>query len=115
LPGAFDASPEFDYDPLLTAEEIQQSGEETLRWLEALAVSESPRQVDVHLINDIHARWFDTTFPADAGRHRAEIVLNRKGTAVAVDAILPAVIQACGNWTWRRENCAPEGDAEFIE
>lgn len=60
MPGAFEASAEFDHDPLTTAEEI-------------------------------HRRWFDTTFPADAGRLRTQMILNRKGTAMEVDAILPAV------------------------
>jgi fido (protein-threonine AMPylation protein) len=115
VPGAFELSPECDDDPLRTAEEIGRSGGDVLRWLEAVATSAAPRPVDVHLINDIHARWFDSTFPADAGRHRTEFVLNRKGTAVAVDAILPAVAQACGNWVWRGEYAAPDNDAELVE
>lgn len=40
---AFDASVEFDHDPLANAEEIQRSGEYLLRWLEALATSGNPR------------------------------------------------------------------------
>lgn len=112
---AFDASAEFDHDPLATAEEIQRSGEDVLRWLEALATSTDPRPVDVHLVRDIHRRWFETTFAADAGRDRTEMVLNRKGTAVEVDAILPAVHGACENWNWRREHNRPDDDAELVE
>lgn len=115
MPGAFEASEAFDYDALRTAEEVQRSGEDVLRWLEALATAVDPRRVDVHLINEIHHRWFDSTFPADAGHHRAEIVLHRKGTAVAVEAILPAVAHACENWAWRRENAAPDDEASLIE
>lgn len=115
MPGAFDASAAFDYDPLPTAEEIQHSGQNVLRWLEALATSETPRPVDVRLVQEIHFRWFETTFPADAGRFRTQMVLNRKGSAVEVDAILPAVQSACENWTWRRERFRPSGDPELIE
>lgn len=102
MPGAFDASAELDHDPLSTAEEIQHSGVTTLRWLEEVAGSESPWTVDFKLIQEIHFRWFENTFPADAGQFRTEMVLNRKGTAVEVEAILPAVQSACDNWTWRR-------------
>ena len=115
MPGAFEASAEFDHDPLATAEEIQRSGEGVLRWLEALADSDSPRLVDLHLVREIHHRWFETTFPADAGRDRTQMVLNRKGTAVEVDAILPAVLGACENWNWRRERLAPDNDPELVE
>lgn len=115
MPGAFDASPEFDHEPLPTAEEIQHSGQNVLRWLEAVATSEAPWPVDVRLVQEIHFRWFETTFPADAGRFRTEMVLNRKGSAVEVDAILPAVQSACENWTWRRERFRPSGDPELIE
>lgn len=97
MPGAFDASAEFGHDPLATAEEIQHSGVSTLRWLEEVAGSESPWPVDFKLIQEIHFRWFETTFPADAGQFRTEMVLNRKGTAVEVEAILPAVQGACEN------------------
>jgi hypothetical protein len=116
LPGAFDASPECGYDPLRTAEEIQRSGEDVLRWLEALATSKEPARLDLHFVREVHRRWFDTTFPADAGRDRTEMVLNRKGTAVQVDAIMPGVQSACDNWEWRRANVAPDDDdAAFIE
>jgi fido (protein-threonine AMPylation protein) len=115
VPGAFEASAEFDHDPLATAEEIQHSGEDVLRWLEALATSETPRPVDLHLVREIHRRWFETTFPTEAGRDRTQMVLNRKGTAVEVDAILPAVVGACENWNWRRERFAPDDDAELVE
>lgn len=115
MPGAFDASPLFDHDPLSTADEVQHSGEEVLRWLEAVATSTDPRPVDLELVKEIHFRWFETTFRADAGRLRAEMVLNRKGTAVEVDAILPAVVGACENWNWRRENHKPTDELELIE
>jgi fido (protein-threonine AMPylation protein) len=67
------------------------------------------------LVREIHRRWFETTFPADAGRERTSMVVNRKGTASAVDAILPGVIGACENWTWRRANVAPDGEEELVE
>jgi hypothetical protein len=100
VPGAFDASAEFGHDPLPTAEEIQHSGQNVLRWLEEVATSEAPWAVDVRLVQEIHFRWFETTFPADAGRFRAQMVLNRKGSAVEVEAILPAVTRA----TWHLRN-----------
>ena len=115
MPGAFDASAEFGHDPLPTAEEIQHSGQNVLRWLETVATSEAPWPVDVRLVQEIHFRWFETTFPADAGRFRTEMVLNRKGSAVEVDAILPAVQGACENWAWRRERFRPADDPELIE
>ena len=34
---------------------------------------------------------------------------------MAVEAILPAVDQACGNWAWRRDNVAPDNEGELIE
>jgi fido (protein-threonine AMPylation protein) len=114
VPGAFDASAEFDHDPLATAEEIQHSGEDVLHWLEAIATSD-PWTVDLKLVKEIHFRWFETTFPADAGHFRSEMVLNRKGTAVEVEAILPAVQGACENWSWRRERYRPTDDLEVIE
>jgi fido (protein-threonine AMPylation protein) len=113
LPGAFEASAEFDYDALRTAVEIQRSGEDVLRWLRELAGSDEPRAVDIYLVRDIHFRWFETTFPEDAGRERTEMVLNRKGTAVSVDAVLPGVVDACKNWKWR-QRFAPSGP-EFVE
>ena len=115
MPGAFDASAGFDHDPLATADEVQHSGEDVLRWLEAVAMSTDPRPVDLELVKEIHFRWFETTFPADAGRFRTEMVLNRKGTAVEVDAILPAVAGACENWNWRRENHRPGDELDLIE
>jgi hypothetical protein len=113
--GAFEASTEFDHDPLATAEEIQRSGEDVLGWLEALATSTDARPVDLQLVQEIHRRWFDTTFPADAGRLRTQMVLNRKGTAVEVDAILPAVHGACADWNWRRSHTKPTDDADLVE
>lgn len=115
MPGAFDASAQFEYEPLATAEEIQHSGVTALRWLEEVASSESPWPVDLKLIQEIHFRWFETTFPADAGQFRAEMVLNRKGTAVEVEAILPAVQSACENWAWRRERHQPADELELIQ
>lgn len=115
MPGAFDASAEFDHDPLATAEEIQHSGVSTLRWIEEVASSESLWPVDFKLIQEIHFRWFETTFPADAGQFRTEMVLNRKGTAVEVEAIFPAVQGACENWTWRRERYRPSDDLGLIQ
>ena len=114
MPGAFDASAEVDHDPLATAEEIQHSGENVLRWLEAIATSD-PWAVDLKLAQEIHFRWFETTFPADAGQFRTQMVLNRKGTAVEVEAILPAVQGACENWCWRRERHRPTDDLELIK
>lgn len=117
MPGAFDASFEegYDLDPLKTEAEIQRCGEEALRWLVSLAESTAPRPVDIHLVRDIHRRWFETTFPAEAGRERTEMVLNRKGTAVPVDAIIPGVQNACGNWNWRRQRARPADEADEIE
>lgn len=115
MPGAFDASAELDHDPLPTAEEIQHSGQNVLRWLEAVASSESPWPVAVRLVQEIHFRWFETTFPADAGRFRTQMVLNRKGSSVEVEAILPGVQSACENWTWRRERFRPADDPELIK
>jgi predicted GTPase len=43
------------------------------------------------------------------------MVLNRKGTAVEVDAILPAVAGACDDWNWRRERYKPSDELELIE
>lgn len=115
MPGAFDASPRFDHDPLPTAEEIQHSGEDVLRRLEEVASSDSPWPVDFKLVQEIHFRWFETTFPADAGQFRTQMVLNRKGTAVEVEAILPAVQGACEDWMWRRERYRPTDEDELIE
>src|SRR5690606_31313154 len=44
-----------------------------------------------------------------------EMVLNRKGTAVEVEAILPAVQSACENWTWRREHARPTDDIDLVQ
>lgn len=113
MPGAFEASAEFDHDPLATAEEIQHSGENLLRLLEAVATSATPWPVDLKLVQEIHFRWFETTFPADAGQFRTQMVLNR--TAVEVEAILPAVQGACENWNWRRERYRPTNDLDQVE
>jgi fido (protein-threonine AMPylation protein) len=115
VPGAFDASAELDHDPLATAEEIQRSGENALRWLEAVATSETPWPVGLKLVQEIHFRWFETTFPADAGHFRTQMVLNRKSTAVEVEAILPAVQDACENWNWRQERYRPTYDLDLVE
>jgi fido (protein-threonine AMPylation protein) len=115
VPGAFDASAELDHDPLATAEEIQHSGENVLRWLEAVATSETPWPVGLKLVREIHFRWFETTFPADAGHFRTQMVLNRKSTAVEVEAVLPAVQGACENWNWRQERYRPTDDLDLVE
>jgi len=115
LHSAFDASPELDYDALRTADEIQRCGRELLFWLQDLAESQQPPLPDIPLVRAIHRAWFQTTFPADAGRERMTMVLNRKGTALAWEAILPAMESACGNWRWRRENVAPPEGPELVE
>jgi hypothetical protein len=114
--GAFEASAEeeFDLDPLRTAEEIQRCGAEVLEWLEKLASSDAPAEVNIPLVRAIHYRWFATTFPADAGRERGQIVWNRKGTAAPVEGIIPGMENACGNWQWRREHYWPDDPAEEI-
>lgn len=43
------------------------------------------------------------------------MVLNRKSTAVEVEAILPAIQNACDNWNWRRDRYRPTDDLELIE
>lgn len=111
--GAFEVSAECEHDALRTAEEIQQSGREVLPWLEALAESEEPYPVNIHLIREIHRRWFESTFPADAGRERHAVVLNRKGTAADPEAIVPAVVNACANWDWRQK-FAPATGPELV-
>ena len=115
MPGAFQASPEFGYDSLATAEEIGCRGQDVLRWLAALAESDIPRTVDIHLIFDIHRRWFESTFPNDAGHPRTSMVLNRKGTAAEVPAIVPALVHACDNWSYRRERRAHESGEDIVE
>jgi len=114
--GAFDVSlePEFELDALRTSEEIQRCGAEVLKWLQSLASSDEPRDVDIALVREIHYRWFATTFPADAGRERTQMVLNRKGTAVPVEAIIPGIANACDNWNWRREHCRPEDPGDEV-
>jgi len=114
--GAFEASPEeeFDLDPIRTAEEIQRCGADALEWLAKLASSDAPAAVDIRLVRAIHRRWFATTFPAEAGCERAQIVLNRKGTAAPVQGIIPGMDSACGNWRWRHEHCRPDDPAEEI-
>jgi fido (protein-threonine AMPylation protein) len=114
VPGAFEASPELDHDALATAEEIGHRGQDVLRWLAGLAESERPRAVDIHLIFEIHRRWFDSTFPVDAGHPRTSMVLNRKGTAVEVPAIVPALVNACANWSYRRERRRSTSDEVFV-
>ncbi len=110
--GAFEASPEFDWDPIRTAEEIQRAGGETLEWLRRLALDPVP--IDYRLVCAIHRHWFDTTFPAEAGERRMKDVLNRKNTAEPYESILPSVVQACGNFAWRLENCLPGSEDEQV-
>ena len=69
--GAFDASAEFDDDELATADEIQESGQRALRTLGGSRYVPGP--VDFKLVKEIHFRWFETTFPADAGEFRTEM------------------------------------------
>ncbi|MES1193909.1 MAG: hypothetical protein ABUM26_06250 [Solirubrobacterales bacterium] len=88
MPGAFQASPEFDYDSLATAEEIGYRGQDVLRWLAALAESDIPR---------------------------TSMVLNRKGTAVEVPAIIPALVNACDNWSYRREHRTNQSGEDLVE
>jgi fido (protein-threonine AMPylation protein) len=114
VPGAFEASPEFEYDELATAEEIEDRGQDVLRWLAQLAESEPPRKVDIHLLYEIHRRWFESTFPYDAGHPRASMVLNRKGTAAEPAAIVPALINACDNWAYRRERLVSSSDEDLV-
>lgn len=90
MPGAFEASAEFEDDPLATADELQNSAGETPAWLEAVATSTEPWAVDFKLVKEIHFRWFESTFPADAGVFRTQMVLNRKGSAVEVEAVAEA-------------------------
>jgi fido (protein-threonine AMPylation protein) len=71
--------------------------------------------VDLKLVREIHFRWFETTFPADAGHFRTQMVLNRKSTAAEVEAILPAIQDGCENWNWRRERYRPTDDLDLIE
>lgn len=115
MAGAFDASAEFEEDPLVTADEIQACGARTFSVLEQVARSTDPWTVDFKLVKEIHFRWFETTFPADAGEFRTQMVLNRKGTAVEVEAILPAIDGACGNWNWRRENQKPTDSVDLVQ
>jgi hypothetical protein len=104
VPGAFDASPEpeFDLDEFRTAEEIQRNGEGLLQWLATAAESATLPRSTVTSFSTCTADGSKRPFPADAGRFRTSLVLNRKGTAVAVEGILPAVTSACSNWTYRR-------------
>lgn len=101
-------------DALRTAEEIARSGAHLLAWLAAEAESPNPHPVDRALVLELHRRWFETTFPADAGRFRTSMVANRKGTAVPVEAVLPGVVAACGNWNWRREHAQNTRDDDRI-
>lgn len=115
MPGAFDASAKFDHDPLATAAEIQHSGEEVLLWLEKVATLDEPWSIDHSLVEEIHFRWFESTFRAEAGQFRTEMVLNRKGTAAEVESLLPAVQNACDNWNWRRDHHRPSAEIELME
>lgn len=99
--GKFHASAEFDHDPVRTALEIESRGTETQLWLGERAASPAPALVDIHLVRTIHRRWFESTFEEHAGRERVVMVFNRKGTAVEIEAIVPAVHNACDNWTYR--------------
>ncbi len=114
--GEFDVSfvEDFHGDPLATEEEIRRCGDEALRLLlRAINADEQPA-VDIHLLRSIHRWWFETTFPADAGRERTVMVLNRKGTAEPVESIVDSVVAACDNWNFRRQY-APEDEADLVE
>ena len=117
MPGAFQVSYEEDFylDEFRTAQEIEECGQAVLRWLNVVATSDETRPMDIHLVREIHSRWFETTFPADAGRERTSMVLNRKGTASEFESIVPGVANACANWNWRRENIKPGSELEDIE
>lgn len=116
MPGAFEVSQEdeFEQNALRTAAEIERCGVEALAFLEALATSDAPPEMSIRLVREIHYRWFYTTFPADAGRERSEMVLNRKQTAAAVEGIIPGVENACGNWGYRHENFRPDDPLELV-
>ena len=43
------------------------------------------------------------------------MVLNHKGTAVEVPAIIPALVNACDNWSYRREHRTHNSDEDLIE
>jgi fido (protein-threonine AMPylation protein) len=66
-------------------------------------------------LKEIRFRWFESTFPADAGEFRTQMVLNRKGSAVEVEAILPAIDSAWGDWNWRRENERPDDTEDLTQ
>lgn len=98
--------------PEATAEEIQRCGRVELIRLYELARRPGVA-VDRHLLCSIHRGWFSTTFPEQAGIVRSSMVLNRKGTALAPDALESAIDSACGNWTHRFE--AAGGDFGSLE
>lgn len=77
--------------------------------MEAVVGGSDPLPVDIHLVREIHRRWFETTFPTDAGKERSLLVVNRKGTAIDKEAIVPAVIGACDNWNYRRQYAPSHG------
>jgi hypothetical protein len=41
------------------------------------------------------------------------MVINRKGTALEVDAVLPAIAEACETWDWR-QRFSPEDEAALV-
>lgn len=113
--GAFSASPLFDYSEELTAAEIRRAGWVCERWVDRHAISLENDEIAWPLIQSIHRMWFESTFPKDAGKQRGVMVVNRKGTAVPVGAIIDGVEAACGDWRWRQENLSPEDAIEQIE
>lgn len=115
MPGAFEASSRFEYDPTKTADEIDAAGAEALRILQLVAESQQPTPVDRYLVLDIHRRWFESTFPTEAGEERRVVVANRKGTASDPAHIVEHVNQACDSWQYRRANLAPTDPAEIVE
>jgi hypothetical protein len=84
------------------------------RTMGSVATSQTPWPVDLKLVQEIHFRWFETTFRTDAEQFRTQMVLNRKGTAVQVEAILPAIQGACDNWNWRRDHHRPTHDLDPV-
>jgi hypothetical protein len=98
----------------LTEEEIRRSGEEALGHAQGGGDLRRSAASHVHLVRYIHRRWFETTFPVEAGHERTVMVVNRKGTAEPVPSIVPSVVTACENWNYRRQY-APADEGELVE
>jgi fido (protein-threonine AMPylation protein) len=115
MAGAFSASPLFGQDEGRTAAEVRRAGWTCERWIDRAATGLEVEDIGWPLVQDIHRMWFESTFPDDAGRQRSVMVLNRKNTAVAVDAIVGAVESSCGDWRWRQEHLFPADGVDQIE